>query len=242
MRLDNYLFEKNSAKSRTYAKSLIEQNMVKVNGKIVTKPSLDVGENDNIEVIGQICPYVSRGGLKLEAALKIFGVETEGRKCMDVGASTGGFTDCLLQHGAKSVLSIDCGHGQLDEKIKSDKRVTSVEGFNAKNITPAEFGCDYDVCVMDVSFISQTLLHKNVADILKPGGYFVTLIKPQFEAGRGALNGKGIVTDEADRMVAVYKVTRSALECGFIQIGSVESPIKGGDGNTEYIAVFKLGE
>lgn len=237
MRLDVYLFENGYVKSRSRAKDLIEKGFVKVDGAVVTKSSLDVA-CPAIELDENSMPFVGRGGFKLEAALNQFGIDVTGARCIDVGASTGGFTDCLLQRGAEHVLALDCGHGQLDPVLASDARVSQLEGFNARNLSLDITGERYDLAVMDVSFISQTLIHSPLASVLKPGAYFVSLIKPQFEAGRRCLSKKGVVTKESDRKTALDKVFLSADANGFKLIGYIESPIKGGDGNTEYLAVF----
>ena len=183
-------------------------------------------------------PFVGRGGFKLEAALDHFNVEVKGLRCIDVGASTGGFTDCLLQRGAAYVLAVDCGHGQLDPGLACDERVSQLEGFNARNLSPYETGELFDLAVMDVSFISQTLIHLPLSSVLKKGAMFITLVKPQFEAGRKSLSNKGIVKSETDRKSALKKVFESADASGFVLKGYIESPIKGGDGNTEYLAAF----
>ncbi len=209
LRLDAYLFSSGLATSRSAAKTLIESGSVTVSGKVVTKPSLDITDQP-VGILPGAMPYVSRGGLKLEAALIAFNIDVNGLRCIDVGASTGGFTDCLLQRGADSVLCVDCGHGQLDPKIAADCRVTSFEGFNARELSPDKTGGTFDMCVMDVSFISQTLIHPALAAVLNNGALFVSLVKPQFEAGRSELNGKGIVKSEQARLRAVERVRESA--------------------------------
>lgn len=238
MRLDSYLAEKGLAKSRTEAKKLIEGGFVAVNGVPVSKPSFEITDED-VSVIGGVIPYVSRGGLKLEAAIDYFSVDVTGKKCLDVGASTGGFTDCLLQHGAAQVVAVDCGHGQLDAKIASDARVTSVEGYNARNLSPKDVGCDFEICVMDVSFISQRLIHPVLPAVLAKNALFITLIKPQFELERGSLSRRGIVRSEADRKRAIRSVCESANACGFSLREVIPSPIDGGDGNIEFLALFE---
>lgn len=238
MRLDAYIAEKGLSKSRTAAKSMIEAGLVSVSGRIVIKPSFEVTDGSEVSVTGDILPYVSRGGLKIESALDRFNIDPAGLDCLDVGASTGGFTDCLLQRGAKSVVCVDCGHGQLDIKISSDPRVTSVEGFNARDISPETVNGTFDLCVMDVSFISQTLIHTPVSTVLRPGARMITLIKPQFEAGRENLNDRGIVKSEKARQLAVDRVCGSAKSAGFSAAGVIDSPIEGGDGNKEYLALF----
>ena len=236
-RADVYLTQHGFAESRTRAARLIDEGKVIIDGKAVTKAGDKIADGDHDVVITQMDRFVSRGGLKLLAAIEAFGIEVEGKRCIDIGASTGGFTDCLLQFGAQEVVAIDSGSGQLHESLSGDQRVLSIEGFNAKNLDKTSFGA-FDVAVMDVSFISQTILHKNVADVLDNGGVYVSLIKPQFEAGRAALSKKGIVKDPKDRERAVLRVLESALACGFSLIGIIPSPIEGGDGNHEYVACF----
>ncbi len=237
MRLDIYLSENGYVKSRSRAKELIEKGSVKVNGVVVTKPSFEV-ENPDIELDESSMPFVGRGGFKLEAALDNFKIDVSGLRCIDIGASTGGFTDCLLQRGAEHVLALDCGHGQLDPALACDERVSQLDGFNARNLSFEATGECFDLAVMDVSFISQTLIHAPLASVLKNGARFVSLIKPQFEAGRKSLSKKGIVNKESDRKAALEKVFLSAIANGFQLFGYMESPIKGGDGNIEYLAVF----
>lgn len=235
-RADKLLFEKGLAKSRSAAQSLIAEGKVFASGCRVYKPSELLPEDCELTVT-EIPRYVSRGGLKLAHALDHFGIDVSGDVCADVGASTGGFTDCLLQHGAVKVYCIDSGHGQLDQKLINDARVVNIEGFNARTLDGGVLGERCDTAVMDVSFISQTLLHKNVYAILKDGGKFISLIKPQFEAGRENI-GKHGIADPACRDDVINKVVSSAAACGFEHIGTTGSPIKGGDGNVEFIAYF----
>jgi 23S rRNA (cytidine1920-2'-O)/16S rRNA (cytidine1409-2'-O)-methyltransferase len=200
---------------------------------------------------------VGRGGLKLEAALNAFPVRVEGLVMADIGASTGGFTDCLLQKGAARVYAVDAGHGQLHPRLLADDRVRSAEGMNARSLTPADlrrleaewqvshgetavndFTGTVDGVVMDVSFISQTLLHPALAGLLREGGFMITLIKPQFELTKSALNKQGVVKQERDRKAAVDRVLTSAAACGFEAVSVIPSPIEGGDGNREFLAYF----
>lgn len=239
MRLDKYLTEKGYVDSRTRAEKLIASGNVVLDGKKIIKPSFDVDEALDHTVEIQITEkYVSRGGLKLEGALDAFRVDVEGLNIIDVGASTGGFTDCLLQRGAASVTSLDSGHGQLHDKIRDDKRVRVIEGYNARNLSAADVGV-FDGAVMDVSFISQTLILPALVNVIRNGGFYIGLIKPQFEAGRSALSKGGIVKSAADREAAVFKVLDSAKSCGLRLCGIIKSPIEGGDGNIEYLALFK---
>ena len=195
MRLDLFLVDKALADSRQRAQRLIKNGCVSVDGKILTKPSEDVDTaNEHLIEITETDDerYVSRGGLKLEGALSAFGISPKGMICADIGASTGGFTDCLLQNGAEKVYAFDSGSGQLHSKLKNDKRVISKEGFNARYITLSDVGERVDMVVMDVSFISQTIIIPALVKLLRENGIFVTLIKPQFEAGRSALGKNGI--------------------------------------------------
>lgn len=245
MRLDLFLVDKAYAESRQKAQRLIKNGCVSIDGKALTKASEDI--DDSIDHLVELTEtdnekYVSRGGLKLEGALDSFGVSTQGKICIDIGASTGGFTDCLLQKGAEKVYAFDAGSGQLHTKLRSDPRVVSKEGFNARYITPDDVGEAVDLAVMDVSFISQTLIIPSIVKLLKPSGTFVTLIKPQFEAGRSALGKNGIVKHKEDILNAVMKVLDCAYENGLSFDGLALSPIKGGDGNEEFLAAFSLKE
>lgn len=239
MRLDLYLSENGFCRSRSRAKELIVSGAVTVGGKTVLRPSYEVCDGDAVACdTSAQCRYVSRGGLKLERALVCFGISPEGLVCADIGASTGGFTDCLLQHGAAKVYAIDSGTAQLDISLASDPRVVSYENMNARYITSADIGGKCRLAVMDVSFISQTKLFPAVTEILEPDGVLISLIKPQFEVGRSGIGKGGIVKDAKKRLAAVDNVCRSAAEHGLVCRGTVLSPIMGGDGNTEYLACF----
>lgn len=240
MRLDRYLFEKGLSKSRTHAQSLISSGLVLCDSKAVTKPSYEVGDSTSVEVVGEVCPYVSRGGMKLCHALKAFDISVSGKIAVDIGASTGGFTHVLLENGISKVYAVDSGHGQLDSTIASDSRVVSMEGFNARNLTSEAIGEKADVAVCDVSFISQTLIHKALTSVLREGGEFVGLIKPQFESDRKSLSKRGIVKDSSVREKAVNSVCSSLVQNGFHVLGLDTSPITGGDGNTEYLVYARL--
>lgn len=233
-----YLTENNLVDSRTDAKNFILAGAVSVDGRIVNKPSFDVLGDEEITVDKSGKKYVSRGGLKLEAALDAFSIDPIGAMAIDVGASSGGFTDCLLKRGASRVLAVDSGSGQLVDSIRQDDRVVVYENFNARYMTAEDFAYTPDLAVMDVSFISARLIIPAVFSVLKPGGRFVCLIKPQFEVGRSGLNKKGIVKSESLRKRAVDEVVESAVLCGFELLGLIESPIVGGDGNIEYLAYF----
>ena len=239
MRLDVFLSENGFADSRTEAKGFITEGAVTVNGKSITKPAFDVLGDEHIEVQRDIKKYVSRGGLKLEGALLEFDVNVNGKMAIDVGASSGGFTDCLLKNGAESVIAVDSGSGQLVESLRRDSRVISIENFNARYMTPDSLPFAPNLAVMDVSFISATYIIKPLSDCLSDGADFICLIKPQFEVGRVAIGKGGIVKSEAERKRAIEKVTLFAESVGFRHIKTIRSPIEGGDGNIEYLAHFK---
>lgn len=241
MRLDVYLSEKNLTKSRAAAAALIKAGAVSVNGKIVEKSAFEVGENDDVEIVGETLKYVGRGGLKLEKALEIAKIDLSGKTCLDIGASTGGFTDCMLQNGAKMVYAVDVGTNQLDEKLRSDARVVSLENTDIRDFF---LNSDVDFIGADVSFISLKLILPHVFRLLKTDGTAVVLVKPQFEAGtssvgRKALSKKGVVTDEKARLKIVGEVKDFAQQCGFAVILTEESPITGGSGNVEYLMILE---
>ena len=239
MRVDVYLHAAGYTQSRKKAQDLISHGAVFIDGKEVKKSSESIDETVAHEVkIEQVFKYVSRGGMKLEAALDAFGINVSGKRAVDIGASTGGFTDCLLQRGATSVVAIDAGYGQLHESLRADKRVTVIEHYNARELTLDAVGAKCKIVTEDVSFISQTYIIPSVSRVLVDGGIFVSLVKPQFEAGRAALGKNGIVTSAAYRFLAAKRVITSAVENGFDCIGFIRSPIEGGDGNKEYLAYF----
>lgn len=240
MRLDMYLTENGTCKSRTAAQSLIKSGGVSVNGRPCEKPSAEVSEADRVEITGERLRYVGRGGLKLEGALKAFGLEVSELVCLDIGSSTGGFTDCMLQNGAARVYAVDVGRDQLDERLRRDSRVISME---RTDIRTAQLPEPVDFAGTDVSFISLRQVIPHISRLLKCGGRAVALIKPQFEAGRRALTKKGIVKDEKDRRRAVEDITEFARVSGFAVVGVTESPIHGGDGNIEYLmCIEKISE
>ena len=242
MRLDVFLVTFGYADSRTQARRLIEEGSVLCGGKIVDKPSFSLDEESKYDIrILQKQKYVSRGGLKLEKALDVFSIDVQGLCVLDIGASTGGFTDCLLQRGAKKVYALDAGEGQLASKLILDARVINMEKYNARTLSVKDFSCQPAMVVMDVSFISQTLILPALSNLLKENGVLISLIKPQFEAGRGAIGKNGIVKSEADRCYAMERVLNCAQENGLSCFGLDVSPILGGDGNVEYIAAFRNG-
>lgn len=239
MRLDVYLAEQGYTESRERAKRLIAAGQILVDGAVADKPSAEVKGTPEITVL-ETDAFVGRGGLKLAGALKIFGVDPKGLRALDIGASTGGFTDCLLRNGATEVVALDAGCGQLHPKLLADPRVINLEKYNARELAREDVG-EVALVVMDVSFISQTYILPRIPAVLTEGGRVLTLIKPQFEAGRGALNKKGLVKSPRDRILAIHRVLDSAAACGLVCRGLAPSPIKGGDGNEEYLAYFTLG-
>lgn len=242
MRLDVYLTENGHADSRQRAKVLIAGGCVSVNGREATKPALDVKEGDAVLVSGDPIGYVSRGALKLKGAFEAFGLKIEGLVAADIGASTGGFTEYLLSRGAARVFAVDSGRDQLAVKLRTDARVVCMEGYNARNLNIADFDGGVDVAVMDVSFISQTLILPALANILKEKSFLVSLIKPQFEAGREAVGKGGIVKSSVSRAIAAGRVIECAAACGLALVGLIPSPIRGGDGNIEFLACFAKGD
>ena len=234
-RLDVLLVKRGLAESREKAKAIIMSGIVYVEDQKEDKAGTTFDENAKIEVRGSTLKYVSRGGLKLEKAMTHFGVTLDQKVCMDVGASTGGFTDCMLQNGAVKVFSVDVGHGQLAWKLRNDPRVVCMEKTNIRYVTPEDIGEPVDFSSIDVSFISLTKVLGPVKEILSPGGEVVALIKPQFEAGREKVGKKGVVTDKAVHMEVVEKITQFAMQTGFHLLGLDFSPIKGPEGNIEYL-------
>lgn len=238
MRIDVYLAESGLVSSRTEAKRFIDEGAVYVNGKQISKSSLDVDGSEEITVDKSVKEFVSRGGVKLKGALLEFHIDVNGKLCLDVGASSGGFTDCLLKSGAAHVIAVDSGSGQLHDSIRRDDRVTVFENYNARYMKRADLEYSPSLAVMDVSFISAAYIIPAVYDVLAEGGEFVCLIKPQFEVGRANLGKGGIVKDSKARAEAVKKVTDFATGCGFKVNGIMQSTIKGGDGNIEFLAHF----
>jgi len=235
-RLDILLTEKGLAPSREKAKAVIMAGIVYVDGEKEDKAGSLFEETANIEVRGKTLPYVSRGGLKLEKAMKEFPVKLDGAVCMDVGASTGGFTDCMLQNGAEKVFAVDVGHGQLDWKLRNDPRVVCMERTNIRYVTPEDIGgAELDFASIDVSFISLSKVLPPVYAMLKAGGQVVALIKPQFEAGRDKVGKKGVVRDKSVHISVIREVLEFAKADGFTVSGLTFSPVKGPEGNIEYL-------
>ena len=240
-RLDVLLTEQMYADTRSKAQAIIMAGQVYVNGQKADKPGVAYEENVQIEVRGQTCPYVSRGGLKLEKALRDFGVKPEGYVCSDSGASTGGFTDCLLQQGAKKVFAIDVGYGQLDWKIRSDERVVVMERTNIRYVTPEDLGQPLDLSVIDVSFIGLEIVLRTIKTLLKPdAGQVVCLIKPQFEAGKENVGKKGVVREPEIHKMVLDNFVALADRLDFTILGLTFSPVKGPEGNIEFLAHLTL--
>ncbi|MBR2460707.1 MAG: TlyA family RNA methyltransferase [Clostridia bacterium] len=241
MRIDVYMTEHGLSESRSKARAMIESGFVLINGKRVKKPAQEVCGGDTVTVTEQL-KFVGRGGLKLLGALEAFSVDVTDAVCVDIGASTGGFTDCLLQHGAKRVYAVDSGTDQLHPSLKADSRVISMEKTNARALTAESLGERCDIAVMDVSFISQTLLFPAVKALLKDGGSLISLIKPQFEVTASQLGSNGILRDQRARLRGVRRVIDQACCHGLTALSLIQSPITGGDGNVEYLAHFVCGE
>jgi 23S rRNA (cytidine1920-2'-O)/16S rRNA (cytidine1409-2'-O)-methyltransferase len=240
-RLDKIVAARGLAESREKAQILIEAGLVEVGGQVISKVGQRIDGEAEIQVTGEALPYVGRGGLKMAAALKHFRINASGMTCLDVGASTGGFTDCLLQRGAKRIVAIDVGHGQLHHKLKDDPRVELREGVNARYISPEQFDDRFDLAAVDVSFISLTLVLPAVKPLVRPGGHIIALVKPEFEAGREAVGAKGIVRSVQARQRALDKVIYFAVDdLGLQKRGAMRSPVTGGGGNQEFIACFRV--
>ena len=238
-RLDVLLVKRNLASSREKAKAIIMSGNVFVDGQREDKAGTSFSEEVQIEIRGHALPYVSRGGLKLEKAMKNFDVSMEGKVCTDVGSSTGGFTDCMLQNGAVKVFAIDVGHGQLDWKLRQDERVVCMEKTNIRYVQPEDLGEPIDFSSIDVSFISLTKVLLPIRNYLKENGEIVALIKPQFEAGRAKVGKKGVVREKSTHIEVIEKVTDYAVSIGF-EVAALEfSPIKGPEGNIEYLVHLK---
>ena len=239
-RLDVLLTEQGYADTRSKAQAIIMSGQVYVNGQKADKPGVSYEETVEVEVRGAVCPYVSRGGLKLEKALRDFGVKPEGYVCSDSGASTGGFTDCLLQQGASKVFAIDVGYGQLDWKIRSDPRVVVMERTNIRYVTPDQLGEQLDLSVIDVSFISLKIVLPAIKALLKADGQVLCLIKPQFEAGKEKVGKKGVVRDKQTHKEVLENFVALAAELNFTILGLTFSPVKGPEGNIEFLGHLTL--
>ncbi len=234
------LLEKGLSKSREEARGLILAGQVFVEGQRIDKAGYQIPEEATITIQGKISPYVSRGGIKLEEALRVFAIPVVGKIALDVGASTGGFTDCLLQHGAIRVYALDVGYGQLAWSLRHDPRVVVMEKVNARYLTPEMLPEKVDLVTIDVSFISLTLILPAIQRLLNPKGEVIALIKPQFEVGKGAVGKGGVVREEAERQAVVNRLTLFAQERGFHIGGVIPSPIRGPKGNQEFLLYLRL--
>ncbi len=242
-RIDKLLVDRGLADSRAKAQALVMAGAVLADEQLVRKSSEVFPATAKIRIKAEArLRYVSRGGVKLEAALREFQIDVNGFVCLDVGASTGGFTDCLLQHGARRVVAADVGHNQIDWKLRNDARVELREGVNARYLTPADFDEEFDLVTIDVSFILATRILPAVVPLLIPSGRVITLIKPQFEVGKGEVGKGGIVKDPKQHERVIAEVNGAAESLGLDIRGVIESPIKGADGNVEFLALYEKSE
>jgi len=241
-RIDKLLVQRGLADSRAKAQAMIMSGIVLVNEQRVEKPSDTIPGDAAIRIKGAddaTSRYVGRGGLKLETALREFQIDVANLNCLDVGASTGGFTDCLLQHGAQHVVSVDVGHNQIDWRLRTDPRVDVREGINARYLKPGDFDAEFDLIVMDVSFISATKILPAIVTLLKENAHLILLIKPQFEVGRGEVGKRGIVRDPEKHARVIEEVSTAAKELGLLERKVIESPIRGADDNVEFLALYE---
>ena len=241
-RLDVLLVEQGLLESRQKAQATIMSGLVFVKGQRVDKPGTAVPNDAEIEVRGNALKYVSRGGLKLEKALRDFGVDPTGFVCSDSGASTGGFTDCMLQNGARKVYAVDVGYGQLAWSLRSDERVVCMERTNARYLTHEQIPEELDFASVDVSFISLKLILPPLCGLLRQGGHVACLVKPQFEAGKEKVGKKGVVRDPAVHLEVLEHFLEHAKESGFTVLGLTYSPIRGPEGNIEYLGYLEKGD
>jgi 23S rRNA (cytidine1920-2'-O)/16S rRNA (cytidine1409-2'-O)-methyltransferase len=239
-RIDKLLVDRGLADSRTKAQALVMAGAVLADEQLVRKSSESFSPQAQIRIKeAATSRYVGRGGIKLEAALRHFEIDVSGLVCLDVGASTGGFTDCLLQHGASKVVAVDVGHNQIDWKLRNDRRVEVREGVNARHLAPDDFEEKFDLATIDVSFISATKVLPAVSAMLKRDGRVITLIKPQFEVGKGEVGKGGIVRDPAQHQRVIDEVNVAGTSLGLHLRGVIESPITGADGNVEFLALYE---
>ena len=244
IRLDVYLVENNYFPTRNKARLAIENKDIMVDGIIIDKPSYSVDETSSVSIVKESIPYVSRGGLKLEHALNTFSISVTNTTCLDIGASTGGFSDCLLQKGANKVYALDVGTNQLDSKLRSNKNIVSIENTNFRTINPSDYSkLNINVITADVSFISLTYLFYNVSKILKKDGIFVALIKPQFEVSKKEHNKNGVVNDKKTHLKVISKIIEDANQYGLYLNKLTYSPIKGEkSGNIEYLSLISFNQ
>lgn len=242
LRLDSAVFEQGFCESREKAKTLIMAGVVYVNNQKADKPGMTIKDDDVIEVRSNPLKYVSRGGLKLEKAMQQFGLTLDGLICADIGASTGGFTDCMLQNGAEKVYAIDVGYGQLAWKLRSDERVINLERTNFRYCTTEQIPDALDFASVDVSFISLSIITPVMRTLMKNGARAVCLIKPQFEAGKDKVGKKGVVRDKAVHIEVVENTVNMLLSIGFSILGLTFSPVKGPEGNIEYLVYIQKNE
>jgi len=238
VRLDQLLFGRGLASSRNKAQAMIMAGIVKIDGKIAIKSGELFPENVDIEIVKPPHPFVSRGGLKLKKGLQYFGISVGGMVCIDAGASTGGFTHCLLIKGAQKVYAVDVGYGQLHYKLRKDPRVVVLERCNVRYLKKSDVPVLVDIITADLAFISLTLVMERLISFLKPGGYFIPLIKPQFEAERGQAK-KGVVRDQVVKKAVIDKILKFADLIGLSFLGVTSSPILGPKGNEEFLACFR---
>lgn len=234
-RIDKVLVERGLAESRTRAQALIIAGQVLVREQRIDKPGQLINPSDDIRIKEETPRYASRGGIKLEAALREFNINPEGKNCLDVGASTGGFTDCLLQHGAQRVWAIDVGHNQIIWRLRQDPRVVVQEGINARNLSSEQFPVRFEIATIDVSFISLSKVLPAVRNCLTEVADVIALVKPQFEVGKGEVGRGGIVTDPAKHRRVLDEIRQAALEIGLSGAAVIESPILGAEGNREFL-------
>jgi 23S rRNA (cytidine1920-2'-O)/16S rRNA (cytidine1409-2'-O)-methyltransferase len=238
LRLDQLVVERGLAASRERARALVLAGQVRVDGQVIAKAGAAIDAEARVELIAPDHPYASRGGLKLAHALDVFQIRVDGRQCLDIGASTGGFTDALLQRGAARVVALDVGHGQLDWKLRNDPRVEVVERFNARHLTPPDTHGQIDLVTIDVSFISLRQILPVVPPLLGPDADVVALVKPQFEAGRAEVR-KGIIADPAVHARVIEEVAAAGAEVGLTRVAATPSPITGQKGNVEFLVHFR---
>ena len=234
-RIDKLLVERGFAESRNRAQAMVMAGQVLAENQRVDKPSQLVEAGAEIRIKGESLKYVSRGGLKLEAALSQFKIDPRGKNCIDVGASTGGFTDCLLQYGAERVWAVDVGHNQLAWRVRQDARVEVIEGLNARNLNEIAFPVKFDLATVDVSFISLTKILPAIVKVLTDGADCIALIKPQFEVGKGEVGKGGIVGDPLKHRRVLTEIVDSVYQIGLSPVGLIESPILGAEGNREFL-------